>query len=337
MSYRLASLKMGVAIAALALGSPCLCTAQAQSKARGRSIEFSNPKNGDVTTNLNQLNSKKDSLKQLEEDLYRSVHTFSDESSLDAIAPPPEHFPLPVVPSKRLKEQLDRRKNAFLLTPEDLVHAPTLEETLKVHEYGADGREKQTKIPLELYYERQDAKRAAALKPSRLQSDENTSETLTMSSAHDIPAANDDTTLPPALEQKEQALKKLFGSDNAESLMPAVAPKRSSFSDIFGQGDITPSKEKALEHKKYMEEYSTIFETSRARPATADALKNTGSTVDHSHKLANPFGVSDASPMGVGTLGLINPLNAPPTASKARLMKSISPTDTPPELITTSH
>ena len=40
---------------------------------RGRSIEFSSPRSDEVTTNLHQLTSKKDGLKQLEEDLYQPL------------------------------------------------------------------------------------------------------------------------------------------------------------------------------------------------------------------------------------------------------------------------
>ena len=308
---------MGVALAALALGGPWQCTAHAGSKQHGRRIEFSNPTGDEGTNNLQQLTSKKDSLKQLEEDLYKSVRTFSSESSLDAVAPPPAHIPVPVVPSKRLKEQLDRRRNVFLLTPEDLVHEPTLQEMLKVPDYGPDGREKQSKTALELYYERQD-KRDAGRKALQFQGDQETSDTAGLSSSRDVPNASGDLVLPTALEQRQQALKKLFESDGAESPLAPAAPaasKRGSFSDIFGLGEVPPTKEQALEHKKYMEEFSTLFETSRPNPANADALKPSGGNMDKSRKLANPFGVPDTSPAGNEALGLINPLftpNGPP-------------------------
>ena len=54
-----------------------VCSAQTGGKERGRPIEFSEPRSDEVTTNLHQLTSKKDGLKQLEEDLYQplqSVH-----------------------------------------------------------------------------------------------------------------------------------------------------------------------------------------------------------------------------------------------------------------------
>jgi len=312
MSYRLASLRMGVALTVLAVGSPWLCTVQAGSKQRGKTVEFSNPKGDEGTNNLNQLTSKKDSLRQLEEDLSKPVRSFSDESSLDAVAPPPARPYAPIIPSKRLKEQMDRRKNLYLLTPEDLVHPPTLQEMLKVPEYGPDGREKQSKSALELYYERQDAKHGAALKTHRLQGDGKASDTTDGSRSQEAATAAEDQTLPSGLDEKDQALRKLFDSDHSENPFAPAAPKAGSFSDIFGLGQVTSTKEQVLEHKKYMQEFSTILDdTSRGIPANAEPLKPSGGSMDQSHKLANPFGVSDNALPGSGALGFINPLLSP--------------------------
>ena len=86
MSFRLSSLQVCLgAAAAVALSGLLVCSAQAGGKERGRPIEFSAPKSDEVTTNLNQLTSKKDGLKQLEEDLYRPLQSFSPKSSLDGV------------------------------------------------------------------------------------------------------------------------------------------------------------------------------------------------------------------------------------------------------------
>jgi hypothetical protein len=334
MNYRLASLRMALALMALAVGSAGICAAQTGRKKHGRPIEFSAPKGADVATNLNQLPNKKDGLKQMEEDLYKPVRAFSGDSSMDAAMPPPAP-PVPVVPSKRLREQMDRRKNVFLLTPEDLVQAPTLQEMLKVPEYGPDGREKQSKTALELYYERQDAKRAATLKAMHLQGDERSSDRRDFSSGRDLPTAADDSALPPGLEEKEQALKKLLESDSTDNPLAPAAPKRSSFSDIFGLGEVTPTKEQALEHKKYMEEFSTLFETGRANPPSADGLKPAKGSTDASRRLANPFGVPDNAPAVNGTFGLINPQftpTGPPDVNAQALgQPSLAPKIEPPK------
>jgi hypothetical protein len=300
---------MGLALAALAAGGPWLCTVQAGSKERGRSIEFSDPKSDETTTNLHQLTSKNDSLKQLEEDAYKSVKTLWGGSSLDGVAPPPmQPSVAPVVPSKRLKELLERRRNFFLLSPEDLAHAPTLHEMLNVPEYGQDGLEKQPKSPLERFYEREDAKRIGALKPIRFQGDD-TSGTPDTSSGRETPAPPDDMALPGALHEKEQALKKLFESERADNSLSPPTSKRSTFSDIFGVGEGAPSREKeVLKLKKMRDEVNSIWEPSRPA-ASADSRNTLVGSTESSRRLANPFGVPNTPP---GSFSPINPIFTPP-------------------------
>jgi hypothetical protein len=334
MSYRLASLRVVLTLAGLAAVGAWSWTVQAGSKEPGRSIQFSEARSNDVTTNLHQLTSKKDSLKQLEDDLNKSFRTFSGASSLDGVAPPPPDPPstAPVIPSKRLKERLERRKNLFLLTPEDLVDTPTLEEMLKVPEYGPDGLEKRPKSPLELNYERLNAKRAGSLKPIRFHDDE-TSDPSDVLSRRETPMASDDLGLPSALREKEETLKKLSEPDSAGNPFAQPPPKRNSFSDIFGLGEATPSREKALEHKKYMEEFSAIFETSRPRPASAETPNPLGASTESQSRWANPFGTPDGSTGVNGALGSVNPVFTPsgPLDVNAQALGQPSPTPLTPK------
>jgi hypothetical protein len=236
MSYRLPSLRVGCVLAALACSGLSVCTVQAGGKERGRSIEFSEPKSDEVTTNLHQLTSRKDSLKQLEEDLSKSLRPFSSRSSLDGVPQAPPRQPTgPVVPSKRAKELLERRKNYPFMRPEDLLKEPTVEEVLKVPEYGPDGQEKQKVSALEQYYHRLDAKRAANRKIGQV-----TDEALYGTPGKSKPAGNPvvhyELNMPADVKESEQALKKLFGSDSTDS-GSLVAPKRNPYSDIFGLGE----------------------------------------------------------------------------------------------------
>ena len=77
------------AVAAVAVSGLLVCSAQTGGKQRGRPIEFSVPRSDEVTTNLHQLTSKKDGLRQLEEDLYKPLQTFAPKSSLDGVVAPP--------------------------------------------------------------------------------------------------------------------------------------------------------------------------------------------------------------------------------------------------------
>src|SRR5438552_4810676 len=58
-------------------------------KKRARAIEFSDPQSNETTSNTNQVSSKKDGLRQLEEELFQPFQNLAPKSSLDAVMPLP--------------------------------------------------------------------------------------------------------------------------------------------------------------------------------------------------------------------------------------------------------
>lgn len=322
MSYRVASLRMGMIVAVLVACGPRFCTAQTGSRQGGKNIEFSDPKSGDLTTNLYQLRSKKDSLKQWEEDLSKSMGTGANAAVPDEL-PPMAPSARPVVPNKRLKELMERRKFEFLLTPEDLAHTPTLREMLDVPEYGPDGMEQKPKSPLERYYERNDSKRTGAGKSIRSQ-DEETSGLGDALVSRDGSGGAEDSRLPAGLQGKQQVLRRLLEPETTANQLAPVAPNRSAFSDIFGLGQVTPTPESTLENKNYMERYTSILEPIRLPQVAADAPKLPGTGSDSTRPLASPFGVPDTSSDPLGT---VNPIFTP---TSPQTVKSIDrPTQSP--------
>lgn len=289
--------------------APWFSSVQAAGKPRNRSINFSEPKSDEVTTNLHQLSAKKDSLKQLEEDLYRSMQTFSGKDSMEAVPLPPRMQGGPVIPSKRAKEQLDRHKNAIFLKLEDLAPAPTAEQIFKIPEYGADGVEKKRKTPIEIYYNRMDVKHADSLKPSRSFDDES-SDTSSLTGRRDVFISRSDPDLPPGLREREQDVKKLMEADGPDTPSSFTSSRRGSFSDIFGLGDTAPSREKALEHRKLMEEFYSIHDSVKPLSAPAEAAKSPG-LPDAPRHSANPFGGPDTSSGDIKQFSTINPTFTP--------------------------
>jgi hypothetical protein len=288
--------------------NPWLSSLQAAGKQRGRSIIFYEPKSDEVTTNLHQLAGKKDSLKQLEEDLYKSMQTFSG-SSLDGIPAPLARPPTgPVIPSKRVREALERRKNAIFLTPEDLAPATTAEDIFKLPEYGAAGMEQKTPTPIEKYYERMDSQHADSLKSTRSK-DGGSSDTS--HSGRDGSTSHDDSDTPPALLEREQDLKNLMNPEAADNAMGLTSSHRNTFSDIFGLGDTTPSKEKALEHKKFMADFYSIREPIRSGLAPADGAKSALGNLEMPRRSASPFGGPNLSFGDNNQFTTINPLFTP--------------------------
>ena len=207
MSFRLLSLRVCCGLVAVALTSLLPCSAQTGGRPRGRPIEYSEPRSDEVTTNLHQLTIKEDGVKELEEDLYQPLRSFTPQSSLDGVAAPLPPSPAPpAIQSKRAKELLERRKNWIFARPEDLVAEPTLEEILKTPEYGKDGREKKQTPALERYYERMATKRPAANRPDQWKEPDLFSPVKKSGSGEET-AARGDSDLPSGLKESAQALK----------------------------------------------------------------------------------------------------------------------------------
>ena len=153
---------IGLMLAALAISS-----ALGAEQKRGRSIEFSDAKGSDDVASTNQPTSKKDGLRQLEQELLQPFQNLAPKSSLDAVMPPlsrPRQGTQPVVPSKRTKEMRERMKNWIFMMPEDQIKGLTPEEIFDMPGYEADGQEKKKLSPIEKYYQqmgrRQDPRKA---------------------------------------------------------------------------------------------------------------------------------------------------------------------------------
>jgi hypothetical protein len=287
MTIRLLSLRICFGLAAMAASSLLLCSAQAGGKQRGRPIDFSEPRSDEVTTNLHQLTSKKDGLKQLEEDLYKPLQLFSPKSSLEGVvAPPPRPPSGSVIQSKRAKELLERRKNWVFMSPEDLLAGPTVEEILKSPQYDVNGQDKKDLPPLAGYYRRLAAKRAGGDHSSPSKSDDLFNPPKT-SNPLDQLATHDDANLPSGLRESALALKQLSEADaGADRFGQSV--KRNSFSDTFGLDGNAPSKEQGLAHQKYMDEYRSVVEPGWQRPVAASSFGPLPSLADAARPAGSP-------------------------------------------------
>jgi len=183
------------------------------------------------------MGSRRDGLRQLEDDLGKPFQTLSPKSSLDGIFTPPiRQSAAPNVPSKRAKELMERQKNWVFMTPEDLAGAPTEGDIFKLREYDKDGQEKKKSSPLERFMEKQKADRKGNLKKSDSKEDD-----LELAlKGKDKKTERDDSGLTEGLRESDQTLKKLFESDAAGRSLSPIAPAN-SFSDVFGLGSSTPT------------------------------------------------------------------------------------------------
>ena len=226
------------------------------------------PRSSEVITNLYLLNTRKDGLKQLEEDLDRPLRGFVPRSSLEGVlAPPPApQSAEPVMPSKRVRELLERQKYWAFMSLDDFLHTPTAEEVLKVPAYGPDGQPIKSLSPLERYWERLDHERATGARPGLDKDDSLFGNLLKRSNVRDGGVPQEQ--LPASLGKAEQELEKILRSD-AEHAPDLPSAKRSIFSDIFGleQGGLA---ERSAAQKARMDEFKQLLGMPPATPASGD-------------------------------------------------------------------
>ena len=269
MSLRLSSLQLCCGAAALVAGVYLGGSAQAAGRERGRSIEFSQPRSDEITTNLYQLRSKKDSLKQLEEDLNAPLQSFTPKSSLEGVVAPPPRAPAQsAVQSKRAKELLERRKNWVFMTPEDLLSGPTVEQILKSPEYGADGQKKEDLPLMERYYQHLLSKRSLKNSPGQTHTDElfNSPSKSSLSEA----STRDEAELPAGIQERADAIRTMFQSDDSSSPF-FKSSTAGGLPDPFKSARKAPTREQSVEHKKLMDEYHSLLDPSWRAPVAANS------------------------------------------------------------------
>jgi hypothetical protein len=149
---------------------------------------------------------------------------------------------------------------------------PTADEILKKPEFGADGQEKKDLPTFERYYQRLGNKPLTTKNPLQAKDEDQFGPTR-KSNPTDERGIHEDLELPGGLKETAEALNKQFDPSASDSPFAAAqnqsqSPSHSRFSDTFGLGAHMPSKEQALEHKKFMDEYraelDTIFHTPTA-------------------------------------------------------------------------
>ena len=211
-----------------------------------RSIELSETNSAEILTNLNQLNSTKEGLTPLEEQL-RTLKALMPAQTM-------EDFSMPYTPpragsSKRLKEFLDRQKN-WALTPEALSLSSTLQDS---ETFGnADDKKSAKKSSLQQFY---DALTPSELSPSetpghrRDRSNDKNSPFRKLRDARDSnrdPSdgrrddsgssnLDDDSGLPPDIRNETKRIKESMTQDSGSVFNPLRS--RSSFDNFFGLAD----------------------------------------------------------------------------------------------------
>ncbi|HSU55332.1 MAG TPA: hypothetical protein VLT36_14845, partial [Candidatus Dormibacteraeota bacterium] len=165
-----------------------------------------------TSTNSSSSLPKPDGLRELEKSLLGPLEAISPKSSLDGVGA--SMHPLGPVPSqnRKVREELERRKDWVFMTPEQLVGAPSADDLLGVHDKDKDAKRKEKMSPLDSYIER-------LYNPDKTQKGSKTKgfEILAnpglKASARELDSDQDSDGVPKNVRESEGALKRLFSSD----------------------------------------------------------------------------------------------------------------------------
>ena len=200
-----------------------------------RFIELSETNNAEILTNLNELTTKKEGFRQLEDQL----RTLKGLSSRGAMEP---GFNLPYVPptvsalpNKTLKEILERRQN-WALTPEELnkVNGSSESDSMSSDPtllFGDDKTDR-TKSSLQQFYNALNPPGKGQKGPDRLGDNSSAASSKNTSVSDNNINPEDDSSLPPGVRDKAKKLKEMVTEDS--NGLFSQSKTRSSFDNFFG-------------------------------------------------------------------------------------------------------
>jgi len=259
MNLRFSGWLSGLALSVLTISLLLSGNIPAAEKHRGHPIEFSDAKGADIGTNVNQLSPKLGILKELEDELTKSFHqSFSSHSSMEGVVvPPPSSTRGPMMPNKKLKEQMERKRNWWANSPEDLsTTTPTAEEVLKLPEYAIDD-EKKPRSSVESYLQRLERKAPKTVSKAAKESDRDEINFFGLPKQSDLPEDADLKKESDRATQNDRTLRNLFDAKSGNSYS-APESMRSPVSDLFGLGVVPATPEQLEAQKIYQEKFKAL-------------------------------------------------------------------------------
>lgn len=266
----------GLVLAGLALSVAPTAPAQQPPSKRGRAIQFSETRSDVVSSNVNELRTKRPSLKQLEQELKKPFELLNpDADPANRLTTPPLRHTPPPARTKQMKELLEKRNEWIFLEPEDYGSGLTPEEMLNLPEYGPDGELKKRKTALERYYDNLDKAQADArvAATNRARADEvfgSRSKDEETEDSQNLGFANE-----PGLGNNERTGKSLApGELPAFSLAAPEMFTTGGFADAFGFGRserIEPKSDRSRSIEARNQEFKKLLEMGSSSPLNQDA------------------------------------------------------------------
>jgi len=283
-------------LAAAGLGALALSSARAAGPPPpGRRIDFSQPTSANdvISTNLSRFKPVTDAVPQFEPRKEGNLDFLSGGSSLDGMPLPAP--PYNAVPSPRLKERLERRKNWTSMTPEEMLMDSSSSITTVDAEDSSTppGRQERDKRS------RSDSS-STARQQDRLRPESSSDADLPSASrkGQERSDSSDEADLPEDIKAAEKQLKdfqKSLREDGASDLVSATPRAGTGFSEFFGLESQKPNwVDEVARHKAVMEQFRQAIESPLSLPLSSSVtLDPLDSVVDSTPVM----GTRDSTPL----------------------------------------
>jgi hypothetical protein len=326
-----------LAVAVLAVAVLLAQAVRADEKETGTQPETSGPKNSVPPTNSQSFKPTQSGLKQLEQDLFKPFETISPKGSLDgAFVPPmPEtRSQNPAAQKKKARENLERRRDWVFETPDEILATPSTDDLLNGRDEKKNSDDKSNLSPLERFYDRlynkKNDKKSLTRKTDKRDDLNDSKKRSTLSDESDD---DDDSDLPVTVRDTQREMRKLLTPRERKDDTSADQNRR-LFSDVFGMGKATPSREELEMQRERIDRYKGLLGLPTAANIENDPLKQFRDIVGTSSKSPgfastmgsssalpgqNVFGTQPASALGASSLNLL------PEGAQLHVTPSLAP------------
>jgi hypothetical protein len=234
-----------------------------------RSLELTETNSAEILTNLNLLNTKKEGISELDEQL-KGLKKFSPDPMFEANWYVPYAPQSSGVPNKALKELLQRQNN-WGLTPEELsIATKSLFDSEKFSVYGDDKGDKDKQSSLQQFY---DALNNRSTAPKKQDSSTDINWNIDQNKRLDNRRELDsdyESNLPDAIRDKAKRLREMVNEDSSSIFNP-IRPS-SSFDNFFGLRNEASTREPVDQKKHGSESFIDQFKKTLDKQSAASSL-----------------------------------------------------------------
>jgi hypothetical protein len=288
MHFNVSRLVLLTAVVSAGVG---VCAVRADEKKGEQPSNSSGSSSRIAISNSPSFKPKQNGLKQLEQDLFRPFENLSPKGSLDGAyvpsMPEPQMAP-PAVQSKRAKELLERRRDWVFETPEEILPMQSTDDLANRSDKDKDSEDKTKLSPLERFYERLYKEKKGVEKKENKRDEK--SDSRKPGILADESDGDDDLGLPLGVRETQREMKKLLAPKERKETSTEPA---SAFSDVFGLGKATRSREEMEMQRERMDRYKELVGLPVGPRLQSDQLQRFRDIVGTSPRSAGLFPTMD--------------------------------------------